>query len=150
MEKKQRKLNNEGFSLIELIVVIAIMAILVGALAPQLLKYIQRAREAQDVQAVGAIYTAVTTAYADPDVTSGKPTAAGTVTLTTTSPAALSFSAEVLSTLGGAMPTYSSDEYNGKTPTINYLGNGQFTVVLAGDNKTVTVSSSGSAITATP
>lgn len=35
---KKRFLQNEGFSLVELIIVIAIMAILAGALAPALIK----------------------------------------------------------------------------------------------------------------
>ena len=48
MEKKQRTLNNKGFSLIELIVVIAIMAILVGAMAPQVTKYIEKSRKSAD------------------------------------------------------------------------------------------------------
>ena len=33
-----KKMNNKGFSLVELIIVIAIMVILVGALAPQFFK----------------------------------------------------------------------------------------------------------------
>jgi len=40
--------DNKGFSLVELIIVIAIMAILSAALAPQLMKYIQRSRESTD------------------------------------------------------------------------------------------------------
>lgn len=59
------KNDNKGFSLIELIVVIAIMAILVGAIAPQVIKYIESANEAQDQQTLASVYTAVTTAIAD-------------------------------------------------------------------------------------
>lgn len=63
MEK--RKLNNEGFSLIELIVVIAIMAILVGALAPQFLKYIERTNVSTDMQNVSQLKSAVEVYVAD-------------------------------------------------------------------------------------
>ena len=59
MEKKQRTLNNKGFSLIELIVVIAIMAILVGALAPQLMKYVESSRQSTDIQNLSAVRSAV-------------------------------------------------------------------------------------------
>ena len=38
MNKKQKSLTNKGFSLVELIIVIAIMAVLVGVLAPQYIK----------------------------------------------------------------------------------------------------------------
>ena len=36
--------NNKGFSLVELIVVVAIMAVLVGILAPAYLRYVEKAR----------------------------------------------------------------------------------------------------------
>jgi prepilin-type N-terminal cleavage/methylation domain-containing protein len=60
-----KKTNNAGFSLVELIVVIAIMAVLVGVLAPQLLRYVERSRVSTDNQAVAEVANAVKTAMAD-------------------------------------------------------------------------------------
>lgn len=45
---KQKVISNKGFSLIELIVVIAIMAVLVGILTPSLIKHIHKAKVAAD------------------------------------------------------------------------------------------------------
>lgn len=56
------KKNNKGFSLVELIIVIAIMAILAGALAPSLIKYIAKSRRSTDVSNAQTIATAVTNA----------------------------------------------------------------------------------------
>ena len=50
MNKKQKSLTNKGFSLVELIIVIAIMAVLVGVLAPQFLKYVEQSRKSTDVR----------------------------------------------------------------------------------------------------
>lgn len=40
--------GNKGFSLIELIVVVAIMAVLIGVLAPQYIKYVEKSRASVD------------------------------------------------------------------------------------------------------
>lgn len=60
--------NNKGFSLVELIIVIAIMAILVGVMAPQLIKYIEKSNVSADTQLADAVHSAVLTAGMDPEV----------------------------------------------------------------------------------
>ena len=62
-----KKINNKGFSLVELIVVIAIMAVLIGVLAPQFMKYVEKSRESTDIQNLDTCVSAVRTYYADKD-----------------------------------------------------------------------------------
>lgn len=53
---KNKKKNNKGFSLVELIVVIAIMAILAVTITPKLLQYVDKAREANDKGTIDTIF----------------------------------------------------------------------------------------------
>lgn len=62
---EKRNQNNQGFSLVELIVVIAIMAVLVAVLAPQFTRYIDRSRQSVDAQTVSGIVTSVQIGVAD-------------------------------------------------------------------------------------
>ncbi len=68
--------SNEGFSLVELIIVIAIMAILVGVVALAVIPYLEKSRESKDLQAIDTIASALATAVAD-----AKATGSGTVTI---------------------------------------------------------------------
>lgn len=56
---------NKGFSLVELIVVIAIMAILVGVAVPVYTSYIGKANENVDKQYLGELEQAINTVYID-------------------------------------------------------------------------------------
>ena len=69
MNKKQKSLTNKGFSLVELIIVIAIMAVLVGVLAPQFIKYVEQSRKSTDIQNAESIKTAVLADIADGKIT---------------------------------------------------------------------------------
>ncbi len=69
MNKKQKSLTNKGFSLVELIIVIAIMAVLVGVLAPQYIKYLDKSKISADKQLADNLRQAITTTMLDPEIT---------------------------------------------------------------------------------
>lgn len=62
-----KKTNNKGFSLVELIIVIAIMAVLIGVLAPQFIKYVEKSKESKDITNLDTCVEAVKIYYADKD-----------------------------------------------------------------------------------
>lgn len=62
-----KKTNNKGFSLVELIIVVAIMAILIGVLAPQYIKYVEKSRVSADEDTMDSLTKAVQTAVTDDD-----------------------------------------------------------------------------------
>ena len=128
--KKETKMNNKGFSLVELIVVIAIMAILVGALAPQLLKYIERSRQAADIQAAGALFTAIQTANADPMIDESTKTASNALT------ASNDFGDAILDTIGGTAPVFKSKAYSGQTASVSITAN-SITVTVGTNDSSV-------------
>jgi len=57
--------NNKGFSLVELIIVVAIMAVLMGILAPQYIRYVEKTRIRADDSIVSDIDKACQATLAD-------------------------------------------------------------------------------------
>lgn len=63
----KKSTDNKGFSLVELIIVIAIMAILVGMIAIQIIPYIEKTRESRDLTTMDTYLTTFTVALAEND-----------------------------------------------------------------------------------
>ena len=152
--KRQKKSNNKGFSLVELIVVIAIMAVLVGVLAPTLIKNVEKSRESKDVQNLAEIQRAIVTAMAnesaydkiggggtftvttDGNGLTGTPNGTGATALTSTD----AFNKEFLSILKPAAMV--SKSVKNQTITARITADGTVTVGVYKDGESV----SGNAI----
>ena len=114
---KKRK-NNKGFSLVELIVVVAIMAVLMAVLVPTLVRNVEKTRVQKDKSAISEIREAVVLALANEEfldakasntgasaATNGKITIASLFDSTTASTA---LADEVEATVGGDAVTLTS------------------------------------------
>ncbi len=60
------KKNNKGFTLVELIIVVAVIVILATVLAPQYTRYVERSRQSNDLQIATTIMDAAVIAITDP------------------------------------------------------------------------------------
>ena len=67
MKLFQKKKNNKGFSLVELIVVVAIMAVLLGVLVPTLVRHIESSRLSKDKKNLDELRVAMEVALANED-----------------------------------------------------------------------------------
>ena len=124
---KDQKKNNKGFSLVELIVVVAIMAVLLGVLVPTLVRNVEKSKKQKDINNLSEVRNAIQLAMATEDfagvngtlkitgddftiATNGTVTPTpdpGTLTMTGTTKSESDFFKEVLANLnGGAEYTF--------------------------------------------
>lgn len=128
--KNTKKKNNKGFSLVELIVVIAIMAVLMAVLAPAMLRYVEKSRIQKDNSAVAELVNALNVTLSDEDATNAIPEATTSFTVTvagstgnitfsdTNLKSGNKFYDEVTTTLKGSKLSITSKEYKNQTDTI--------------------------------
>lgn len=129
------KKNNKGFSLVELIIVIAIMAILAGALAPALIKYINKSRRSADISNADTIRTACQTAMSDEDAMVAIGTGVTGASVSDLKSSYGAFSTEISSILGNSTITSKYfDKGNEFTVDINVAGN---TVIVKAGSRQV-------------
>ena len=80
MKKINRKLrkNKKGFTLVELIVVIAIIAVLAAIIVPNMIKYLENAKQSELNSTATSIYQAASAAWTDAYSNNGNTEISGT------------------------------------------------------------------------
>ena len=127
-----KKNMNKGFSLVELIIVIAIMAVLVGVLAPQFIKYVESSRQSTDIDTV-AEFKSAAEAYVADALAMGEGVASVTITWTQAGAVSMSETADTGCTvtytaataateLGISGATLKSKGWHGGTATYETTG----------------------------
>lgn len=65
IRENQKKNGTKGFSMIELIIVIAVMAILIALIGTQLIPYLEKSRKTRDLDTLNAVLTAAQSVCTD-------------------------------------------------------------------------------------
>ncbi len=137
MIQKLRK-NNKGFTLVELIVVIAIIGVLAAVLVPQYIQYVEKSRIGVDESYLSEVAHVMELTAASSDVVNGVACTvtvvpAGTITVTATSPTTpgTTLKAELDRTFGTAGSAFKSKTYKavtaGVTITLSTAGKATWT-----------------------
>jgi len=125
--------DHEGFSLVELIIVIAIMAILIGVVALAVLPYLEKSRESKDLSTMDTVCSALVSGVANSQ-TGGS----GSFTLTDTPTDAdvLKVQSETKAVLGNGNTDLKSSGLNGYFIVCHYDASSNQAYVFASNNGT--------------
>ena len=135
-ENVMKKMNNKGFSLVELIVVVLIMAIIAVALAPQVMKWVENSRKSTDIENYNALVEAANVASTNEDVIAEIKSATATISMDAsgTSGGGTNLQACMAQTLPGYTATkITSGDWSGYTFKIVISSTGNGIQVQKGD-----------------
>ena len=149
-----KKMNDKGFSLVELIIVIAIMAILIAVLAPQYLRYVEKSRLQADNSAVGEIANAAKVAVANDAINKEIPTAGANISIPNSTASAVAVtgaSGSLLQTeidnVIGSNVLLKSNAYKSTAPTISVTIDSAGVATVTASNYINEVGATATAIT---
>lgn len=126
MDKLVKKTDNKGFTLVELIVVIAILGVLMAVLVPQYIQYVEKSRVATDEAAIAEVAHAAEIASAEENVYDEIKNGNTTITVADNN-APTSTSTNLESAIKAVISTVDlkSNKYEGETITITIDSNGK-------------------------
>lgn len=122
-----KKRDNKGFSLVELIVVILIMAVIAVALAPQVMKWVGTSKENTDKNNIGQIESAVNAGVAD---YMSKNDTAAVPALTLKCNGSLSITAGTDAGANGTLLSCIEEAMNKKYPTVQQNSSAYFEIKI--------------------
>ena len=140
-----KKMNNKGFSLVELIVVVLIMAIIAVALAPQVMKWVENSRKSTDIENYNALIEAANVAATNEKVIEELKTGTQTISMTSTNTTVTSSGSGVAKTEFEKALTSTLPNWNNTAITAGIWKGSTFTIVVKNNSGNGVIVEKGSA-----